>query len=147
MQDRPELDHAIAALQRLSELFQTRRRQLAEEVGITESQWRVLEEIADEHFMPSLFARERQRTPAAISRTLRALADKRLVEASLGSDDARRRIYRLTTRGRNLQRDLRARRRVAIAEIWSDFSARDLRAFVRFAGALGDRLEAYTRRE
>jgi DNA-binding MarR family transcriptional regulator len=147
MQDRPELDHAIAALQRLSELFQTRRRQLAEQVGITESQWRVLEEIADEHFMPSLFARERQRTPAAVSRTLRALADKGLVEASLGSDDARRRIYRLTSRGRNVQRELRARRQIAIAEIWSDFSARDLRAFVRFADSLGDRLEDYTRRE
>ena len=147
MQERPELDHAIAALQRLSELFQTRRRQLAEEVGITESQWRVLEEIADEHFMPSLFARERQRTPAAVSRTLRALADRGLVEASLGSDDARRRIYRLTTQGRSLQRDLRARRQVAIEEIWSDFSARDLRAFVRFAAALGDRLEEYTRRD
>jgi DNA-binding MarR family transcriptional regulator len=145
MQDRPELDHAIEALQRLSELFQTRRRQLAEEVGITESQWRVLEEIAEEHFMPSLFARERRRTPAAVSRTLRALAEEGLVDVTLSADDARRRIYRLTAKGRKLQNALRERRQQAISEVWGDFSDRDLRGFIRFADALGGRLEEYTR--
>ena len=148
MQDhraRPELDQAIAALQRLSELFLLRRRQLAEDAGITETQWRVLEEIADEHFMPSLFARERQRTAAAVSRTLRSLVDQGLAEASLGEDDARRRIYRLTTRGRSLQRSLRRQREEAIQAVWGEFKPAELRGFVRFADVLGDRLESLTR--
>lgn len=146
MQDRPELDHAIAALQRLSELFQLRRRQLALDVGITETQWRVLEEVAEEHFMPSLFARARQCTPAAVSRTLRALIDAGLIESSLGNPDGRRRVYRLTARGRALQRRLRAGRQEAIDAVWTDFSPAELRGFARFADALGDRLDDYTRR-
>ena len=56
---------AIEALQRLSELFLGRRRQLAREAGLTESQWRLLEELADEDFMPSLFARRRDCTPTS----------------------------------------------------------------------------------
>ena len=45
---RERIDAAIAALQRLSELFLERRRQLAAEVGISEAEWRLLEEIAAE---------------------------------------------------------------------------------------------------
>ena len=35
-------------LQELAELFSLRRRQLASEVGLTESQWRLFEEVAEE---------------------------------------------------------------------------------------------------
>ena len=54
--DRSETDAAlhaaIEALQRLAELFEARREQLAREADLTMSQWRVLEEIASEDFMP-----------------------------------------------------------------------------------------------
>ena len=53
---RPEIHEAIRALQQLAELFDLRRRQLASEVGIGEAQWRLLEEVAEEHFMPASFA-------------------------------------------------------------------------------------------
>ena len=55
---------AIANLQRLAEAFAERRRQLAAGIDLTEAQWRVLEEVGDEDFLPSLFARRsRSRLP------------------------------------------------------------------------------------
>ena len=51
---------AIANLQRLADTFAERRRQLAAGIDLTEAQWRVLEEIEDEDFLPSLFARRRK---------------------------------------------------------------------------------------
>ena len=66
---RPEIHRAITGLQRLTDVFRERRRQLAAEVDLSETQWRLLEEVADEHFMPSMFARARDCTPAAVSRT------------------------------------------------------------------------------
>ena len=53
-----EAHAAIECLGRLSELYQRRREQLAASVGLTDREWDVLEEIATEHFMPSLFARQ-----------------------------------------------------------------------------------------
>lgn len=140
---RERIDSAIGALQRLAELFLERRRQLAAEVGISEAEWRLLEEIAAERFMPSLFARRRARTPAAVSRVLRGLVERDLVRASVGEADARHRVYRLTPRGRELMTRLRERRERAIAAIWRRFTSGELTAFERFAGALADALERY----
>src|SRR5574342_677095 len=126
---RDRIDSAIAALQRLSELFLERRRQLAREVGISEAEWRLLEEIAAERFMPSLFARRRERTPAAVSRVLRGLVERDLIHASVGESDARHRVYRLTPRGRELMNRLRERRERAIAAIWRRFPAGELADF------------------
>ena len=141
--ERPEIHRAIGALQRLAEGFALRRRQLAAEAGLTEAQWRVLDGIAAEDFLPSLFARQRDCSPAAVSRSLRGLAEAGLVEASIGSDDARQRSYRLTRQGRSLMRRLARKRAQAIESIWNDFEARDLAGFVGFADALAERLEAY----
>ena len=141
--ERDDVHRAIEALQRLSEIFALRRRQLAAEVGIPESQWRLLEEIADEDFMPSMFARRRECSPAAVSRGLRGLLETGLVESSIGEDDARQRVYRLTPEGRALLRRLRTRRERAIAAIWQRFSGAELERFVRFANALTGSLESY----
>lgn len=140
---RERIDSAIAALQRLSELFVERRRQLAREAGISQAEWRLLEEIAAERFMPSLFARRRERSPAAVSRVLRGLVDGGLVRASVGEGDARQRVYRLTARGRERMTRLRERRERAIAEIWRRFPASELAEFERLASALADALERY----
>ncbi len=70
------IHEAIGHLGRLSELFQKRRVQLAESVGLTEHQWGVLEEIALDHFMPSMFARQRESSAAAVSKTLRQLLSR-----------------------------------------------------------------------
>lgn len=143
------VDSAIAALQRLAELFIERRRQLAREVGLSEAEWRLLEEIAAERFMPSLFARRRERTPASVSRVLRDLVDAGLVRASVGETDARQRVYRLTARGRERMERLRTRRESAVSAIWKRFPAAELVGFERFAGKLADELERYagSRRE
>ena len=145
MQEPPEIHQAIAALQRLCELFALRRQQLAADAGLTESQWRLLEEIADESFMPSMFARRRACTPAAISRGLRSLLERDWVTAEIASGDARQRRYRLTAQGRRVLDRLRRGRERAIAAVWHDFDARALRGFVSFAGELADHLEAYAR--
>jgi DNA-binding MarR family transcriptional regulator len=142
-QGRPEIREAIRALQQLAELFELRRRQLASEVGIGETQWRLLEEVAEEDFMPSMFARQRDCSPAAISRGLRELRDAGLVEASIGAEDGRQRVYRLTGSGRAALRRMRRRRERAVEAVWTQFSARELRGFVRFADQLSEALAGY----
>jgi len=143
---RPEIHAAIANLQRLAELFRQRRGQLAQEAGLTEQQWHVLEEIATEHFMPSLFAKHRKRTPAAVSRVIRTLLDRKLISVSVSAADGRQRTYVLTPRGTTLLDGLRESRRRAIDTVWMDLPAADLAAFTRSSRALITRLEKYAAR-
>jgi len=143
MQHRPEITDAITSLQRLCEVFALRRRQLAADAGLTEAQWRLLEEIAEEEFMPSLFARRRDCTAAAVSRGLRSLLDRELVTATIAPGDGRQRIYRLTRSGRSALSKLRRGRERAIAAVWEDLDAPALRRFSAFADELTGHLERY----
>jgi len=138
-----EIEAAIESVGRLTDLFQRRRTQLARGVGLTVQQWRVLEEISTEHFLPSLFARERECTPAAISKILRQLLGKELIRAAISSKDGRQRRYPLTAEGRRVIEQLRSERRRAIRAIWSNLPGEELTRFARFAGELGDRLERF----
>lgn len=143
----PEAHRAIESLRRLTELFGRRRQQLAREAGITETQWQVLEEVADEAFMPSMFARSRETSAAAVSRTLRQLLEGDFVRARIGADDGRQRVYRLTAKGRRTLAALRERRQHAIDAVWAPLGAGDLRAFARVADALAGRLQEYADRQ
>lgn len=134
---------AIEKLQQLTDLFQRRRSQLARRVGITEQQWRVLEEITSEHFMPSMFAREKNSSAAAVSKVLRQLIDKQLIEAHISETDGRQRQYELTAGGKALMKKLRHNRQQAIETIWTDFDSGSLQQFNRFADQLIDRIETY----
>lgn len=144
---RVAITDAIAALQRLSEVFQRRRAQLARRAGLTEQQWRVLEQIATEHFMPSMFARDNESSPAAVSKTIRQLLDKDLVAVSISAADGRQRDYELTTAGKRLMTDLRRQRRRAIDAIWTDLPDRQLTSFCATALELTRRIEAYAAEE
>jgi len=138
------LADAIGALQRLAEAFARRRRDLAAEVGLTETQWRLLEELGrGEDFMPSLFARSREVSAAAVSRTLRQLQDAGWVEAAISSEDARQRQYRVTRTGRALLVEIDRRRQHAIDRVWRQLSPADLRHFARIGADLATRLEGY----
>lgn len=134
---------AIDCLRRLSGAFVTRRQQLAARVGLTDHQWAVLEEISTEHFMPSMFARRRESSPAAVSKTLRQLLDKGMITASISRGDARQREYVLSVKGKRTMVALRALREEAIANVWQHLDEASLRAFTEFGNALTDRLEAY----
>ena len=134
---------AIANLQRLTELFQARRAQLALDVGLTEQQWAVLERIATEHFMPSLFARHRDSSAAAVSRLIRQLLNKRLVSASAREHDGRQRQFVLTAKGRRSLATLRARRQAAIDAIWTPLDRQALAGFVAVSAELVRRIERY----
>jgi DNA-binding MarR family transcriptional regulator len=138
---------AIESLQRLSDLFRERRLELARGVGLSEAQWRLLEEIDGESFMPSMFAKRQNCSPAAISRTLRQLQERELVAARISSDDARQRVYRLTASGRRLLERLNRKRADAIEAIWEPLGAAELERFTKSAKRLGDGLEEYRRRE
>jgi DNA-binding MarR family transcriptional regulator len=138
-----KIEAAISRLGRLADLFQRRRAQLARGVGLTVQQWRVLEEVSTEHFLPSLFARERECTPAAISKILRQLLAKGLIRAAISTEDGRQRRYRLTAEGCRVTEQLREDRRHAIRVIWSDLPGQEVTRFARFAGELGDRLEGF----
>jgi DNA-binding MarR family transcriptional regulator len=138
-----EIESAISSLGRLSDLFQRRRAQLARGAGLTVQQWRVLEEVSTEHFCPSLFARERQCTPAAISKILRQLLAKGLIRAAISTEDGRQRRYQLSAEGYRVIEQLREDRRHAIRVIWSDLPGEEVTRFARFAGELGSRLEGF----
>ena len=137
---------AIACLQQLSELFSARREQLAATVDLTEHQWAVLEQTTSEHFMPSMFARSRQSSAAAVSKTLRQLIDKGLVSVAIDEKDGRQRHYELTPKGRRVMEQLRHSREAAVRDVWMKFEPQRLRAFTEFASELSERLEQYSRR-
>jgi DNA-binding MarR family transcriptional regulator len=134
---------AIANLQRLTDLFRDRRAQLALGAGLTEQQWAVLERIASEHFMPSMFARDRESSAAAVSRLIRQLLDKRLVSVSAREHDGRQRRYVLTAKGKRTLESLRADRQAAIDAIWSSIDQRLLGTFTQVSAELIRRIEAY----
>jgi DNA-binding MarR family transcriptional regulator len=134
---------AIACLGRLTGAFGRRRQQLAESVGLSEGQWSVLEEIATQHFMPSMFAKTRASSPAAVSKTLRQLKGKGLTSVGLSPADGRQRAYLLTAKGKRVLDVLRKERELAIEEIWLPLDASQLQLFVTFGNQLCDRLERY----
>ena len=138
---------ALAALQRLSDAFARRRGQLARGAGLTETQWRVLEEISAEDFMPSLFARQKEQTPAAVSKVIRQLLDRKLVDVSISPGDARQRRYALTARGRQTMEVVRQDRQRALERIWSGLEPHALEAFSGFASVLAERMETHERAE
>src|SRR5262245_57067756 len=144
----PEGVHrGIEGLQRLAELFAERRERLAREAGLSLGEWRLLEEIAGAGFLPSLFARRRAVSPAAVSRTLRALKQRGLIRAAIAEGDARPRAYRLTPDGRRALARLRESRARAIAAIWEPLPAGEIERFGRFAAELAARLEGYAGRD
>lgn len=140
-----EIHSAIDCLRRLAEAFQRRRQDLAHSVGLTEHQWSVLEEISTEHFMPSMFARSRESSAAAVSKVVRQLVDKGLVTVSLGKGDARQREYDLTPKGKKTMATLRAAREAAIDHVWRELSADEVRRFVAFGNQLTTQLDELTR--
>lgn len=140
-----DVHEAIGRLQRLAELFHQRRAQLAQGAGLTEAQWEVLERIASEHFMPSLFARHRDSSAPAVSRIIRQLLRKKLITVSVSDTDGRQRRYQLTARGQKTLDALRATRSRAIDAVWMHLDPRALAAFTQFSGELITRLEAQAR--
>lgn len=138
---------SIRELQRLADLFAHRREQLARSVGLSVQQWYVMEEISDEHFMPSMFARRRESSAAAVSKILRQLIDKGLVDVAVDAADGRVRRYTLTVEGRAMMERLRTNRERAIASIWGGMDPDQLSQFQCFASDLSDRLEQYANRE
>jgi DNA-binding MarR family transcriptional regulator len=137
------IHQAISALQRLSDLFNQRREQIALDAGLSVRQWGVLEEIATEHFMPSLFAQYRSVTPAAVSKLVRSLLERDLIRTSISERDRRHRNYVLTAAGRRLLDGVRRSRQSAIDEVWADLPVSELKRFAQFGDKLGDRLETY----
>ena len=138
---------AIACLGKLTDAFQRRREQLALSVGLSDGQWGVLEEIAREHFMPSMFAKSQESSAAAVSKTLRQLLDKNLVSVTLSKSDGRQRAYLLTAKGKRVLETLRQERQVAIEKIWLTLDRDMLENFAAFANQLTLRLEQYGTRK
>lgn len=146
--ERMDLVHeSIARLQRLSDLFVARREQLARRVGLTEQQWRVLEEISTEHFIPSMFARSQDSSAAAVSKILRQLLDKDLVHVSISETDGRQRAYELSPSGKRAMARLRRLRQDAIEEIWLALPHSELARWSELSGQIIERIEAHAERE
>lgn len=136
-------ERTIEALQGLVEVFEDRRASLARSAGLSPSQWQVLEQVGQDDFMPSLFARRRDVSPAAVSRTLRQLLDARLVDVHISPRDARQRLYRLTRKGRKALDAVHEERAQAITAVWDSLSEADLTRFERLCRNLAGRLHDY----
>ena len=136
---------AIEQLRALAEIFERRREALARGAALTVEQWRALEAIASDHFMPSMFARGRHSSPAAVSKILRQLLEADLVTVGVASGDLRQRRYALSARGQRKIAALREARRAAIDAIWMDLPATEVAGFERFARRLIARIETYER--
>jgi DNA-binding MarR family transcriptional regulator len=146
VETRPQLEQALSAVEvisRLAGLFAVRRRQLAERAGLTVQQWQALESVQREHFMPSLFAAERDSSPAAVSKILRQLSDKGLIEAELSRVDGRQRNYSVTPAGRLCLDGLRAERQRAIEHVWMQLSEQELEQFEAVGSKLALLLEQF----
>ena len=140
---RERIAATITALQALVEIFEDRREALARSVGLSPTQWQVLEQVGRDDFMPSLFARRRDVSAAAVSRTLRQLLDLRLVDVQISPRDARQRLYRVTEKGRKALDEVHAERERAIDAVWETLTDADLSRFGKVAAALTERLQAY----
>lgn len=138
---------AVEVISRLAGLFSVRRRQLAERAGLTVQQWQALESVQSEHFMPSLFAAERDSSPAAVSKILRQLSDKGLIEAELSRVDGRQRNYRVTPAGRACLEGLRAERKRAIEGVWMQLSLPELEQFEAVGSKLAVLLEQFAKED
>jgi DNA-binding MarR family transcriptional regulator len=138
---------AIEQVQQLAALFTKRRAQLAAQVGLTEAQWRLLEGITTEHFMPSMFAQEQDNTRGAVSKIIRQLLQKELVVASIASHDGRQRKYELTAKGKKSMDRLRELREEAIREIWSELPEDELKSFIRLNDLLIEKIRGYAERQ
>lgn len=128
----------------LTALFEERRAQLAAGAGLSVQQWHALEEVSSEQFMPSLFAKRRASSAAAVSKILRQLTDKGLVEAHVSSTDARVRQYRLTAPGKKRLAEVRAQRQRALDEVWMRLSGEELEQFLSAGRAVTQRLGRWT---
>lgn len=133
----------VTVLGRLAALFEERRRQLAESVGLTVQQWQVLEEVTHEHFMPSMFAHKRASSAAAVSKILRQLADKGIIVAHISEADGRQRDYEVTAAGQKLLGKVRKERERAIAEVWLSLSRQQLADFQSIGDTLAAKLQAW----
>ena len=140
------IHRAISVLQRLSDLFVERREQIARQCHLSVGQWGLLEEIATEHFMPSMFARRRSVSSAAVSKLIRGLLERGLVSVKVSALDGRQRQYALTARGKRSLEELRTNRAKAIEVVWKDLPAAELQRFAEFGEGLADRLEEYAAR-
>jgi DNA-binding MarR family transcriptional regulator len=138
---------AITRLTRLTDVFQQRREQLASRVGLTVSQWSVLEEISTEHFMPSMFAQSESTSRAAVSKVIRQLLDRELIQVAISAVDGRQRDYTLTASGKAALEKLRGERQKAIDAIWLPLDADALSQFNKFTALLVDRIERFAAKE
>jgi DNA-binding MarR family transcriptional regulator len=141
------IHQAIEQLAMLVDVFERRRDTLAAEAGVTVEQWRVMEEIGSRRFMPSMFARRRESSAAAVSRILRQLLDANLVSVAISQSDGRNREYRLTPAGERVLADLKRSREAAIESVWMAQDASEIGAFTEFAKKLVDAIEQYSRRD
>jgi DNA-binding MarR family transcriptional regulator len=140
------IHEAIEQLAMLVDVFERRRDTLAAEAGVTVEQWRVMEEIGSRRFMPSMFARRRESSAAAVSRILRQLLDAGLVSVAISQSDGRNREYRLTAEGERALADLKRSREAAIESVWMTQDASEIESFAEFAKKLVRAIEQYSRR-
>lgn len=143
MGKREQTFEAIEHVQRLAALFRKRRSQLARRADLTEAEWRVLEGVASEHFMPSMFADDLDNSRGAVSKILKQLVGKELIKGTISSTDRRQREYKLTAKGHRAIEVLRSSREEAIQEIWSELSSDQLSAFNQTCVHLTERLREY----
>jgi len=134
---------AIEQLQVLSHLFLKKRAELAGRVGLTEAQWRVMEEVQNSNFMPSMFAARNEYSKAAVSKILRQLLALGLVSSSKTDEDGRFRQFEITLEGQHRMSKLNQLRENAVNLIWRSIDPGLLDASIAFNDLLIENLKNY----
>jgi DNA-binding MarR family transcriptional regulator len=92
-----------------------------------------------------MFAKSEDRSRPAVSKVIRQLLDRGLVQVAISAADGRQREYALTADGRATLDKLRAERERAIEAIWLRLDPAQLEQFNTFSGDLVERIERYAK--
>ena len=105
--------------------------------NVTEQQWRVLRVLSDRDALDASSIAERALLYApTVSRILKELLDRRLIEREIDPDDGRRSIISITQLGRDLVLETASHTRVLLNSYAEAFGEERLRAFIAEGQAL-----------
>lgn len=119
-------------------------RPLLRSANVTEQQWRVLRVLADAESLDAKGIADHALLYApTVTRILKELVERKLIERRIDPGDARRSIVSITDNGRQLVSDTAKRTKVLLKAYTETFGPERLQAFIAEALALADALEPF----
>ncbi len=123
-------------------------RPLLRAANVTEQQWRVMRVLAEAESLDAKgIADKALLYPPTVTRILKELVDRKLIERRIDPGDARRSIVSITDDGRKLVTDTARHTRILLDSYAKAFGAERLEAFMAEALSLADSLAQFRRKD